>query len=199
MNKNNKVQLEVAGLSYPSNIGNTFALILSEIDGNRRLPILIGERESQSIIMVLEGVITKRPMTHDLFVKLCIEYDIEISEVIIYDVEGGTFFAKLVCEDNEGDIKEIDSRTSDAISLALRFECPIYGYESVMEKSSIEANAPNIKSEPINKKREITKYDIKMLEKDLEDAIKIENFEKAANIRDIISEKRKKKERIKKL
>ena len=192
--KTNKIQLEVVGLSHNPDMGNSFALVLGIINENKRLPIIIGEKEAQSIIIILEGIIPQRPMTHDLFVKLCIEHNIEIFEVVIYSVENGTFYSKIVCEDYKGDIKEIDSRTSDAISLALRFECPIYAYEWVVEQSSVEVNSSNnsdIESKPINNKREITKYDIKLLEKDLEDAVKTENFEKAANLRDVISEKRK--------
>lgn len=187
--KDNKVQLEVVGVSHTPNMGNAFALILQELEGNRRLPIVIGEPETQSIIMILEKIPPQRPMTHDLFVVLCVEHNIEISEILIYKMENGTFYSKLICKDYKGNIKEIDSRTSDAISLALRFECSIYIYESIIEKCGIDLNSTNTVKHV--KSGDLTKYNINQLEKTLNDAVKKEDFEKAATIRDLISKKRK--------
>ena len=190
--KNDRIQLNVIGLSHVSNNRNVFALILEEVNVNRRLRIIIGELETQSIVIFLEGILPKRPLTHDLLVKLCMEHNIEIVEVEIYKMEEGTFYSKILCEDYKGDIKEIDSRTSDAISLALRFECPIYVDSSIMEKSGVEINYnKNDAIKPIINVEKLTKCDIKQLEKNLEDAVKKEDFEKAVTIRDIIFEKRR--------
>ncbi len=185
---NNKIQLEVVGLSHNSNMGNTFGLVLQELNGKKRIPIIIGEPEAQSIVIVLEKIILQRPMIHDLFVKLCVDYNLELSEILIYKLDEGVFYSKLILEDYKGDIKEIDSRTSDAISLALRFECPIYIYEPIMEKASIEITEDENNIIPVDKNNIVN--NIKELKKNLEDAVKTENYEKAAEIRDLI-EKRK--------
>lgn len=184
-----KIKLEVIGLSYNPAMGNTYALVLEDLNENKRIPIIIGEPEAQSIIMVLEEIMPQRPMTHDLFVNLCVEHSIKLIEVIIYKMEDGVYFSKLVLEDYKGGIKEIDSRTSDAIALALRFGCPIYIYETIMEKCAINVTEnDNIK--PINKNELNPDNNINGLKKELEDAVKSENYERAAEIRDII-EKRK--------
>ena len=182
---NNKIQLKVIGLSQNPNMGNTFGLILQELNGSKRIPIIIGEPEAQSIVIVLEKMIPQRPMIHDLFVKLCVDYNLELTEVIIYKLDQGIFYSKLILEDYKGDIKEIDSRTSDAISLALRFECPIYIDESIMKVASIEIT-DNLEDNIIP----VNESNIKDLKKNLEDAVKTENYEMAAKIRDLI-EKRK--------
>ena len=186
-NNNSKIQLEVLGLSYNQNMGNSYTLILQESKGNRKIPIVIGESETQSIIMVLEGVMTQRPMTHDLFVKLCLEHNIEMDEILIYKLEEGVFYSKLICKDIMNNVKEIDSRTSDAIALALRFECPIYINEDIMDISSIDIGDDNKKIEI----SDLPEYNKKELEKKLEEAIRIEDYESASTIRDIINKKRK--------
>ena len=186
-NNNSKIQLEVLGLSYNQNMGNSYTLILQESKGNRKIPIVIGEPETQSIVMVLEGIMTQRPMTHDLFIKLCLEHNIEMDEILIYKLEEGVFYSKLICKDIMNNVKEIDSRTSDAIALALRFECPIYINEDIMDISSIDIGDDNKKIEI----SDLPEYNKKELEKKLEEAIRIEDYESASTIRDIINKKRK--------
>jgi bifunctional DNase/RNase len=191
--KQKKVQLEVIGLSHSRRINDSFALILEEKGGTKRLPILIGGPEAQSIVMVLEGIVSKRPMTHDLFIVLCVEYSIDLLEVVIYRIEDGTFFSKIVCKNNKGDVSEIDSRTSDAISLALRFDCPIYIYKSVLNKASIDIadfGNPEKILPSLDDSGPISEIPIKDLEKTLAEAVKIEDYEAAVELRDEI-ERRK--------
>ena len=131
-----KIKLEIAGLSYSQTQSGAYALVLAETKGKRRLPIIIGGFEAQAIAIELEKMTPSRPLTHDLFKNFAEEYNINISEVIIYNLVEGIFFAKLICEQDGTEI-EIDSRTSDAIALAVRFECPIYTYEFVLSSAGI--------------------------------------------------------------
>ncbi|PCI27521.1 hypothetical protein COB55_05625 [Candidatus Wolfebacteria bacterium] len=191
--KPKKVQLKVIGLSHNKKINDSFALILEEKGGTRRLPILIGGPEAQSIVMILESITSKRPMTHDLFVVLCKEHNIRLLEVVIYKLDEGTFFSKIVCEDEKGNVTEIDSRTSDAVSLSLRFDCPIFIHKSILNKSSIDIGNSSILEKVVSIVREVdstTETPIKDLEKTLEDAIIREDYEAAADLRDEI-ERRK--------
>jgi bifunctional DNase/RNase len=131
------VQLNIIGLTYSQSQSNAYALLLGEEKGNRRLPIVIGAFEAQSIALALEKKsIPPRPLTHDLFTSLALSYNIYLKEVMIHKLKNGIFYSTLVCELN-GEIKQIDSRTSDAIALALRFNCPIYTYEGILEQAGI--------------------------------------------------------------
>ena len=131
-----KIKLEIAGLSYSQTQSGAYALVLSESIGKRRLPIIIGGFEAQAIAIELEKMTPSRPLTHDLFKNFAELFKINISEIIIYNLVEGIFFAKLICE-YEGKEIEIDSRTSDAIALAIRFDCPIYTYEFVLSSAGI--------------------------------------------------------------
>ena len=131
------VQLNIIGLTYSQSQSNAYALLLGEEKGNRRLPIVIGACEAQSIAVALEKKsIPPRPLTHDLFTSLALSYNIYLKEVMIHKLKNGIFYSTLVCELN-GEIKQIDSRTSDAIALALRFNCPIYTYEIILKQAGI--------------------------------------------------------------
>ena len=131
------VQLNIIGLTYSQSQSNAYALLLGEEKGNRRLPIVIGAFEAQSIAVALEKKsIPPRPLTHDLFTSLALSYNIYLKEVMIHKLKNGIFYSTLVCELN-GEIKQIDSRTSDAIALALRFNCPIYTYEGILKQAGI--------------------------------------------------------------
>ena len=131
------VQLNIIGLTYSQSQSNAYALLLGEEKGNRRLPIVIGAFEAQSIAVALEKKsIPSRPLTHDLFTSLALSYNIYLKEVMIHKLKNGIFYSTLVCELN-GEIKQIDSRTSDAIALALRFNCPIYTYEGILKQAGI--------------------------------------------------------------
>ena len=131
-----KIKLEIAGLSYSQTQSGAYALVLAEANGKRRLPIIIGGFEAQAIAIELENMTPSRPLTHDLFKNFADNYQININEIIIYNLVEGIFFAKLYCEQNGTEI-QIDSRTSDAIALAVRFECPIYTYEFVLSQAGI--------------------------------------------------------------
>jgi bifunctional DNase/RNase len=131
------VQLNIIGLTYSQSQSNAYALLLGEEKGNRRLPIVIGAFEAQSIAVALEKKsMPPRPLTHDLFTSLALSYNIYLKEVMIHKLKNGIFYSTLVCELN-GEIKQIDSRTSDAIALALRFNCPIYTYEIILKQAGI--------------------------------------------------------------
>ncbi|MBK6837212.1 MAG: bifunctional nuclease family protein [Bacteroidetes bacterium] len=138
-----KIKLEIIGLSYSQTQSGAYALVLGEEKGKRRLPIFIGAFEAQAIAIELENMTPTRPLTHDLFKSLAQSFDIEVEEVIIFNLLEGVFYAKLVC--NNGDKKmEIDARTSDAIAIAVRFGCPIYTYEFILSTAGIvlEENTP---------------------------------------------------------
>jgi bifunctional DNase/RNase len=131
------VQLNIIGLTHSQSQSNAYALLLGEEKGNRRLPIVIGAFEAQSIAVALEKKsMPPRPLTHDLFTSLALSYNIYLKEVMIHKLKYGIFYSTLVCELN-GEIKQIDSRTSDAIALALRFNCPIYTYEGILKQAGI--------------------------------------------------------------
>ena len=131
------VQLSIIGLTYSQSQNNAYALLLGEENGPRRLPIVIGAFEAQSIAIALEkDLMPPRPLTHDLFTSLALSFNIYLKEVIIHKLDKGIFYSYLVCE-LDGEIKKIDSRTSDAVALALRFNSPIYTYESILEQAGI--------------------------------------------------------------
>jgi bifunctional DNase/RNase len=166
---------------------SAFILLLKEIQGSRTLPIVIAHPEAQSIAIELEQMKPPRPFTHDLFKTFAGSFGIKLSEVIIYDLKEGIFYAKLICEQEEKKV-EIDSRTSDAVALAVRFKCPMYTYEFILRlagtDSSKEKNEP-IKSEKAEvKKKETPKQTVSELEKKLKEALEIEDYEAATRVRD---------------
>lgn len=190
-----KVKLEIVGLSYSQTQSGAYALVLSEVEGNRRLPIIIGGFEAQAIAIELENMTPTRPLTHDLFKNFAIEFEIKIKEVIIYNLVEGIFYSKLICEQN-GVEKEVDARTSDAIALGVRFKCPVYTYETILGSAGIkledgeELEAP-IEAEPAekadSKKGDLTELTIKELEEKLEGAVENEDYELASKLRDEIN------------
>lgn len=131
-----KIRLDIIGLSYSQTQTGAYALVLGEAEGNRRLPIIIGGFEAQAIAIELEKMAPSRPLTHDLFKQFAESFRIEVKEVIIYNLLEGIFYAKLICEKDGAEV-EIDSRTSDAIALAVRFHCPIYTYEFILSSAGI--------------------------------------------------------------
>src|SRR5665647_2165553 len=131
-----KVKLNILGLSVSQSQSGAYALVLAEENGDRRIPIIIGPIEAQSIAIQLEGLKPPRPLTHDLFKQMATAFDIVISEVIIYKLEEGIFYSELICVKN-GKQVIIDSRTSDAVALSLRFGCPIYTTEEILERAGI--------------------------------------------------------------
>lgn len=193
-----KIKLEIAGLSYSQTQSGAYALVLSESIGKRRLPIIIGGFEAQAIAIELEKMTPSRPLTHDLFKNFADLFKINLSEVIIYNLVEGIFFAKLICE-HDGKEIEIDSRTSDAIALAVRFECPIYSYEFVLSSAGIildeddeedEDSGPEINLEEITQ-NPVERMTVKELNTKLKDAISNEDYEAASKFRDEIKRRTK--------
>ena len=192
-----KIKLDIAGLSYSQTQSGAYALVLSEVIGKRRLPIIIGGFEAQAIAIELEKMTPSRPLTHDLFKNFSDHFKINLIEVIIYNLVEGIFFAKLICEQNGKEV-EIDSRTSDAIALAVRFESPIYTYEFVLNSAGIildddkddkDEIAPEISLEEITKKPS-ERMTLKELKKHLKNSIDNEDYEAASRFRDEINNRK---------
>ena len=196
----NLVQLLINGISYSQTQNGAYALILSEIEGERKLPIVIGTNEAQSIAIAIEKEIKPpRPLTHDLFKNFCVRFDIKIKQVIIHKLVDGVFYSSVICE-RDGIEEIIDSRSSDAIALAIRFEAPIYTYENILDKAGVvlkiekEIDEKSLLKELFSdEKAETTTIDDlkEKSKKELEELLKIavqnENYESAAKIRDEIS------------
>lgn len=197
----NKIKLDIVGLTSGQSQGS-YTLILGEEDGNRKLPIIIGSFEAQAIAIEIEKIVPFRPMTHDLFISFASEFEVTIIEVEIHNLIEGVFYAKLICE-KDGVIKEIDARTSDAIAIAVRFKCPIYTYENIMKTAGIllqdeteeTPERPSSHDEPGSKPEQSFQDSLhKLSVVELEDLLKekedLEDFEKAALIRDEINRRK---------
>ena len=193
-----KIKLEILGLSSSQSQTGSFALVLGEADGNRRLPIIIGMFEAQAIAIEIEKIVPNRPMTHDLFKSFANAFHFHVEEILISDLKEGVFFAKIVCSDGLNKT-EIDARPSDAIAIGLRFEATIYTYESILAEAGIvltDQEEEEEKVEPKEQKAKVKKESIKKGSEDyknysmdklkelLKDALDKEDYEKAAKIRD---------------
>ena len=195
-----RVKLKVTGISYSQTQSGAYALILNEEKGDRRIPIIIGGFEAQAIVIKLENLNPPRPLTHDLFKMFADEFRISIMEVFIYKLEEGVFFSKLICNNGDKEIS-IDSRTSDAVALALRFGCPIFITEEILEKAGITINPSGTdtpEGNPVDSilEPESSKYDSfsdDELYKIIDEAVKTEDYERAAAIRDEIEKRKRKK------
>lgn len=132
----NKVELEIITLTHSITQSHSFAVILGEKNGHRRIPIVIGNAEAQAIAISLENIVPTRPLTHDLLRDMLFTFEINIQEVVIHNLVDGIFYSTIVCLHN-GETYEFDSRTSDAVAMATRFKCPIYTYESIMEQAGV--------------------------------------------------------------
>ena len=198
-----KLKLNILGLSYSQTQTGAYALVLSEAEGNRRIPIIIGAVEAQAIAIQLEGLKPPRPLTHDLFLNVALAFDIEITEVFIHKLEEGIFYAEIVCEQGSNRIR-VDSRTSDAIALALRFECPIFTTEDILEKAGIimefdesgdlneNTTSDNTTSQKTGEgKIKYGDYSLDELNELLQEAVADEDYEKASKIRDEIKKKKR--------
>ncbi len=199
------IQLNIKGISYSQTQSGAYALVLSEVEGTRTLPIIIGAFEAQSIAIALETEIRPpRPLTHDLFKTFSDRFLITVKEVIIHKLVDGVFFSSLICE-RDGVEETIDTRTSDAIAIAVRFQAPIYTYENILEKAGIylkieEELSIKETSEPeeisleledlaAKEKTSFSDLSIQELNSKLNDAVANENYELAAKIRDEISKR----------
>ena len=195
-----KIKLEILGLSSSQSQTGSFALVLGETQGNRRLPIIIGMFEAQAIAIEIEKIVPNRPMTHDLFKAFANSFHFHVEEIVISDLKEGVFFAKIVCSDGLKKT-EIDARPSDAIAIGLRFDCPIFTYESILaeagivltdqeeeeekEKTTVKPESkPKEKKIPVRKGEDFKSYSIDKLRDLLKDAIDKEDYERAAKIRD---------------
>jgi len=192
-----KIRLNILGLSATQTQMGAYALILGEESGKRRLPIIIGVGETKAIVARLEGVKSFRPLTHDLFLSMASAFHIAVIEVNIVKLEEGIFYSELVCDRNDARIK-IDSRTSDAIALALRFKCPIYVTEAIMDEASLvfdEATGKLVPSGEASDSEQsedsITEMPIEELEDLMQEAIDNEDYEKASIYRDEINNRKK--------
>ena len=204
------VKLNIKGISYSQTQNGAYALILSEENGDQKLPIVIGAFEAQSIAIALEKeIMPPRPLTHDLFKTFAIRYDIIVQQVIIHKLLDGVFYSSIICE-REGIEEIIDARTSDAIALALRFDAPIFTYKNILDKAGIKTEtAPNKnelskkaaivieqlltsdnKESVISTREDFSKHSLKQLKKMLEEAVNNEEYEKAVSIRDEVSKRR---------
>lgn len=197
-----KIELEIVALSHSITQSQSYAVVLGEVNGLRRLPIVIGSFEAQAIAVALERMHSSRPLTHDLMKSFMMAFTIELHEVVIYDLQEGVFYSKLICS-NEKDTIEIDSRTSDALALAVRFGCPIYIYETILDGSGIVMEDPGT-STSTKKKKTISKststgnlenlksMNIDDLQQLLNEVLEQEDYVKAIAIRDEINSREKK-------
>jgi bifunctional DNase/RNase len=196
-----KIKLEILGLSSSQSQTGSFALVLGETEGNRRLPIIIGMFEAQAIAIEIEKIIPNRPMTHDLFKSFANNFHFTVEEIIISDLKEGVFFAKILCSDGLKKT-EIDARPSDAIAIGLRFDSPIFTYESILAEAGIvltdevEEEKAEAKTElkakvkkESSKKDDFKNYSVEKLNELLKDAIDKEDYERAAKIRDELSKR----------
>lgn len=192
-----KIKLDIVGLSYSQTQSGAYALVLAETGGKRSLPIIIGGYEAQAIAIELEKMTPTRPLTHDLFKSFAESFQVNIEEVIIYNLVEGVFYAKLICS-KDGKFSEIDARTSDAIALAVRFKCPIYTFESILASAGILLDENNelmadatenevLETKPVDTGMATMNMD--QLEEHLNQAIENEDYELASKIRDEINKR----------
>lgn len=194
-----RIKLNILGLSVSQSQSGAYALVLAEENGDRRIPIIIGPVEAQSIAIQLEGLKPPRPLTHDLFKQMADAFDIRISDVFIYKLEEGIFFSELICMKDDKQFI-IDSRTSDAVALSLRFGCSIYTTEEILERAGIVIEFENehsleerqpITEESLSGKHKYEKYTSSELTQMLNNAITSEDYEKASAIRDEMNRRKK--------
>ena len=195
-----KIRLNILGLSVSQTQSGAYALVLAEENGERRIPIIIGPVEAQAIAIQLEGLKPPRPLTHDLIKNMAMAFDIALLEVTIYKLEEGIFYSELLCEMDGKEIR-IDSRTSDAVALALRFRCPIYTTEDILKKSGIILDLEDEES-PVRNYQDkedfgdpevstYSQYTEKELNEMINEAVQNEDYEKASVIRDELKKRKK--------
>jgi bifunctional DNase/RNase len=193
-----KIELEIVALSHSITQSNSYAVILGEINGLRRLPIVIGGFEAQAIAVALENMHPSRPLTHDLMKNFMTAFDLVLQEVYICDLQEGIFYSKLVCHNNH-DTLEIDSRTSDALALAVRFGCPIFVYEHILD----QAGLANEKSDKVDiqttvtktsERSDLAKLSLSELNDLLNEVLEQEDYIRAIDIRDEINKRNEPKQ-----
>ncbi|TXB59408.1 bifunctional nuclease family protein [Phaeodactylibacter luteus] len=188
-----KLELDIVALSHSVTQSHNYAVVLGEKTGSRRLPIVIGSFEAQAIAVAMERMTPNRPLTHDLFKNTLDTFNIELKEVIINNLLDGIFYARLICI-KDGEIIEIDSRTSDALAMAVRFNCPIFTYEFILDAAGVvledgedeDGPAPDADAGVTEQKASLSAYTVEDLRKMLDEVLSEENYERAAEIRDEI-------------
>ncbi len=198
-----KIELDIVALSHSVTQSHNYAVVLGEQNGTRRLPIVIGGFEAQAIAVAMERMAPNRPLTHDLFKNAFETFSIDLKEVIINNLLDGIFYARLVCERN-GEVYEIDSRTSDALAMAVRFNCPIFTYEFILDAAGVVLEEPEGTTKKASTSRSgtaatkqrpakaasLNTYSVEELTKLLEEALGKEDYEHAAKIRDEINRRK---------
>jgi len=191
-----KIELEIVALSHSITQTHSYAVVLGEVNGLRRLPIVIGGFEAQAIAVALERMQPSRPLTHDLMKNFMNAFNVELMEIVINDLQEGIFYSKLVCV-NEHDTVEIDSRTSDALALAVRFGCPIYTYDHILESAGILMEDTNKKKSDIpveeaspTTREELGKLSLDELQTLLNEVLEQEDYIRAIAIRDEINKRK---------
>lgn len=209
---NDKLELKILGISS-GHTNASYTLILEEVEGNRKLPVVIGAFEAQAIAIQIEQIEPPRPMTHDLFKAFADSFEVGVEEVVVHKLQEGVFYANIRCRDQNGETQDLDARTSDAIAVGVRFDCPIYTYESIMEEAGIylsesgaeefqqsgttppeaaqpaAASAPSSEREPM-KDEDLTEMSTTDLNDRLDQAIEAEDYIMAAKIRDEINRRK---------
>ncbi|MEM8529032.1 MAG: bifunctional nuclease domain-containing protein [Bacteroidota bacterium] len=188
-----KIRLDIVALSHSVTQSHNYAVVLGEQRGSRRLPIVIGGFEAQAIAVAMERMTPNRPLTHDLFKNVLVTFDVTLEEIIINNLQDGIFYAKLICL-KDGEIIEIDSRTSDALAMAVRFECPIYTYEFILDRAGVVLEESEeggeeavVRRAEVSAVKRLSSYSIEELKQMLEEVLANEDYERAAEIRDEIN------------
>lgn len=193
-----KIELDIVALSHSVAQSHNYAVVLGEKEGSRRLPIVIGGFEAQAIAVAMEGMTPNRPLTHDLFKNTLETFKVDLQEIVINNLLDGIFYARLVCM-QDGERIEVDSRTSDALAMAVRFQCPIYTYEFILDAAGIILEEDDEEEEGYTTDEEVesartsdslSSFSIDALQKMLEEVLEEENYERAAKIRDEIDRRK---------
>ena len=196
-----RIELDIVALSHSVTQSHNYAVVLGERRGQRRLPIVIGSFEAQAIAVAMERMVPNRPLTHDLFKNTLDTFNIELREVVINNLLDGIFYARLVCVKN-GEVFEIDSRTSDAIAMAVRFDCPIYTYDFILEAAGVvleeqeeeeKAGRPQTTTgQPVIDSNALETYSAESLQRRLQEVLEAEDYETAAKIREELKRREQK-------
>ncbi len=198
-----KIELEIVALSHSITQSHSYAVVLGEVNGLRRLPIVIGGFEAQAIAIALEKMKPARPLTHDLFTNFMYIFNIELNEVIINKLEEGIFYAKLICTDAQGETVEIDARTSDALALAVRVNCRIFTFGNILDSAglfldqneSLELGEQPMKENPSSEfstsKKDLMEMKLEELQELLQKVLEQEDYVSAISIRDEINRRNK--------
>jgi bifunctional DNase/RNase len=193
-----KIELEIVALSHSITQSNSYAVILGEVNGLRRLPIVIGGFEAQAIAVALENMHPSRPLTHDLMKNFMTAFNLQLQEVFICDLQEGIFYSKLVCY-NSNDTIEIDSRTSDALALAVRFGCPVYVYEHILDQAGLTNEKADKVDMPAtitktSERSDLAKLSLAELNQLLSEVLEQEDYIRAIDIRDEINKRNEPKQ-----